>query len=147
LVTGFGIGSAGSAQSGLFNGPAHIEPHNIFLKYIFEMGIVAGALFLWLIGSMTMSALRFARLTGERDFIAMLVFSIVLSGLSITVVEAWPANVYFFLIIGMYMARKPTIEGTQDQAGVKDQVANMLAAQSSRRNRSLLIDGRERNRA
>jgi O-antigen ligase len=135
LVTGFGIGSAGSAQGELFNGPAHIEPHNIFLKYVFEMGVVPGVLFLFLFGSMITSAIRSARRIGERDFVAMLVFAVVLSGLSITVVEAWPANVYFFLIIGMYLARQPATAENQDQADVDDQVADMLAAQASRRDR------------
>jgi hypothetical protein len=138
LITGFGIGSAGSAQGELFNGPAHIEPHNIFLKYIFEMGVAFGVSFLLLFGSMITSAIQSARRVGERDFVAMLVFAVVLSGLSITVVEAWPANVYFFLIIGMYLARQPAAAETQDQADVDDQVADMLAAQSSRRGQASL---------
>lgn len=133
LVTGFGVGSAGSAQGDLFDGPAHIEPHNIFLKYVFEMGVAFGLPFLLLIGSLVVTAIVSARKDGERDFVAMIVLAVVISGLSITVVEAWPANVYLFLLIGIYLGPKPVSVNKFNQADVDTLVKNMLSSRSDQR--------------
>lgn len=127
LVTGFGVGSAGSAQGDLFDGPAHIEPHNIFLKYVFEMGVAFGLPFLLLFGGLVGSAIRSARQDSERDFVAMITLAVVVSGLSITVVEAWPANVYLFLIIGLYLGPRSQLENAVDQEQIDEQVREMLA--------------------
>jgi len=132
LVTGFGVGSAGSAQGDLFDGPAHIEPHNIFLKYVFEMGVALGLPFLLLIGGLIASAIRSAKQDGERDFVAMITLAVVVSGLSITVVEAWPANVYLFLIIGLYLGPRIAAVAGANQTEVNEQVTAMIAANASR---------------
>ncbi|OWK27719.1 O-antigen ligase [Sphingomonas mucosissima] len=105
LLTGFGVGSAGSAQGDLFEAAAHIEPHNIFLKYLFEMGVPLGLTFIILLGWLFVSAMRAARPQGERTFVLALSLITVVAGLTFTIVEAWPANVYIFLAVGMFLPR------------------------------------------
>lgn len=105
MVYGFGVGSAGSTQSEIFahTGNDQIEPHNIFLKYLFEMGLLAGTAFILLISFAVFKARKNAKLTQESSFLDALIIALVVSGLSITTVEAWPANVYLFVIFGMYL--------------------------------------------
>lgn len=102
-VFGSGVGSAGSAQAELFEGRPWIEPHNIFLKYLFELGFLLGVPFLLCLGFLAARSLRKSRLAREAPFVIAILMIVLISGMTITVVEAWPANVYMFMIVGLYL--------------------------------------------
>lgn len=99
---GFGPGSAGSAIGGPYiqAGTAWLEPHNIFLKYVFELGL---PLAIALIGSLVLTTLFVRRdPTPESRLLAISGWIIIIvSGLSITSVEAWPISLYIGTLIGM----------------------------------------------
>lgn len=103
ILLGFGPGSAGSGLSNDFAraGAVWNEPHNVFLKYSFELGALAGAA---AIGMLIYACLAAYKSSGERRSLVLslsLVFAI--AGLTITSVEVWPVNWFFGLAIGMAM--------------------------------------------
>lgn len=106
IFTGYGPGSAGSGLGGEFLGVGAnwIEPHNIFLKYVFEFGLPLGVViicaFLYKMG-------KGAVLDGEIDyFILSLCLIILIPGLVITSVEAWPVAQYIGLLVGAASSRR-----------------------------------------
>lgn len=99
---GFGPGSAGSGMRSNFalTGHPFIEPHNIFAKYLFELGIPLGAL---LIGSVICSVVLSLRPAGaDRRLLIALALIFVASGQLITSVETWPISIYAGLAMGLY---------------------------------------------
>ncbi|WP_169194923.1 hypothetical protein [Devosia sp. MC1541] len=101
LITGFGLGSAGSGLGEVFaqSGSIWNEPHNVFLKYVFELGIPLGCVALWIFFYFT----KAAWLNAGRDrwvYVAMMLV-LAVAGLTITSVEVWPINIYVGILIGM----------------------------------------------
>lgn len=101
LITGFGLGSAGSGLGEVFAQAGAIwnEPHNVFLKYVFELGIPLGCVALWIFFYFTHAAWKYS---GRDQWVyvsMMLVLAI--AGLTITSVEVWPINIYIGILIGM----------------------------------------------
>ncbi|MEJ2002083.1 MAG: hypothetical protein P8X77_11945 [Maritimibacter sp.] len=99
---GFGLGSAGSTLGGHFPYGYWIEPHNIFLKYLFEFGpIMAVLIFVW-VGVMTWKSTKTAVSAPlfHPAVPPVLLSILVISGLFITSVEAWPISEYVAILIG-----------------------------------------------
>lgn len=100
---GHGLGSAGStlgAKFGIFDLP-WIEPHNIFLKYLFEFGYTFGGaalmflVYFWVVGCKQHSHAQFSRMN------FYLGISLAISGLTITSVEAIPISLYVGTMLGI----------------------------------------------
>lgn len=103
LLFGFGPGSAGSALGDVFkaSGASWIEPHNIFTKYVFELGLPIGVLVL---AAGVIIVARALRNGGQdRSTLMSIMLIIAISGLMITSVETWPIVVYAGLAFGMYL--------------------------------------------
>lgn len=98
---GFGIGSAGSTLWRYFPVGNWIEPHNVFLKYIFEFGpLWAVVIFLW-VAQLTKRSMRLMPQNSVYfpQFILALLLTIVISGLTITSVEALPISLFIAILI------------------------------------------------
>lgn len=105
MILGYGPGSAGSGLSDTFHkvNAVWIEPHNIFLKYLFELGLPVGVLTIVLFGIAINESIR----NSGRScwFIFSIVTILIAAGLTITSVEVWPINLYIGIIIGMHTVR------------------------------------------
>lgn len=107
LFFGFGPGSAGSALGDIFRayGATWIEPHNIFTKYVFELGFPFGLLIIIL------GVIIFARAIRnggeEKPILVSMTLILAVSGLMITSVETWPIVIYVGLALGMYLNVRP----------------------------------------
>lgn len=102
LFTGFGLGSAGSAlgEDFLSRNLVWIEPHNIFSKYLFELGIIVGPMAIWMLIWPSWKAIK-RKDNKERWFILAIVLVVAISGLTITSVEVWPINWFIGILVGM----------------------------------------------
>ncbi len=108
LFFGFGPGSAGSALGDVFAacGAVWVEPHNIFTKYVFEVGFPFGLVMI-IFGVLIFT--RAVRNGGdERPVLKSMILILVISGLMITSVETWPIIIYVGLGLGMYLNMRPT---------------------------------------
>ena len=102
FVGGFGIGSAGSTLGTYFPHGYWIEPHNLFLKYIFELGPIFGTVMIFFIFR---NFFKKPKLASGEIFIKfklgkILMIGMAVSGLTITSVETWPINILIGLIFG-----------------------------------------------
>jgi hypothetical protein len=113
MLVGFGPGSAGSGLMTEFARANAVwnEPHNVFLKYLFELGIPLGVVSLWMLYAV--SARAISQGGEERWFYLSLVLIVAIAGLTITSVEVWPINWYIGLILGMAMRRKASKTSAQ----------------------------------
>lgn len=101
-VFGFGPGSAGSGMRASFaaTGSPFIEPHNIFTKYPFELGVPLGVVF---IGFTCFAIVKSVRYAGtDRALLGAIALIFAISGLLITSVETWPISLYAGLAMGLY---------------------------------------------
>lgn len=99
---GFGLGSAGSGLQDHFSYGNWLEPHNVFLKYIFEFGLIISSITLfWATTALYKCSAGYSSksLFSINFFIALLAI-IFISGLSITSVEALPISSFIGILLG-----------------------------------------------
>jgi hypothetical protein len=120
-LTGFGTSSAGEGLNNLYEGTRALffYSHNLYLKVLLELGILGLTAFLALIASSVLIGLRWlVRAKPQHRYATMLVhWSIVtvaaflVSGIVIPNLDAYPANYYFWLLLGA-LSRPRTLQLT-----------------------------------
>lgn len=99
---GHGLGSAGSTMGDKFASfdLPWIEPHNIFLKYLFEFGYIFGSAallvlaYIWMVGCKQIYHSQLAKMNFYFGI------TLIISGLTITSVEAIPISLYVGTMFG-----------------------------------------------
>lgn len=102
-LAGHGLGSAGSTLEDGFNLYDYpwIEPHNIFLKYLFEFGYIFGGgallllIYIWISGCRQNQNFKLAKMN------TYLGITLAISGLTITSVETIPVSLYVGALFGL----------------------------------------------
>ncbi|SEL42541.1 hypothetical protein [Pacificibacter marinus] len=99
---GFGVGAGGSTLGNHFEYGYWIEPHNVFLKYIFEFGpFIASSIFAWIFMIVKKSMTNMSDASPYlKQFPLALILIIIVSGLTITSVETWPISLFIAILIG-----------------------------------------------
>jgi O-antigen ligase len=98
-VFGWGAGSAGDTLGSRFGfGYAHVTPHNIFLKYAVEGGLIGLTLFVSIV---IVVFRRIDRCTsaGQVALIALVIYLVM--GLTISVSEALPVSYFLMVLVGI----------------------------------------------
>jgi putative inorganic carbon (hco3(-)) transporter len=115
---GYGTSSAGEGLSNLYQntGAKHFPSHNLFLKVFLELGLVGLFLFFVIVaGSLWQGwksvrrqqhALPNIKLTQYWGIAAVIAFLV--AGLAIPTLDAYPANYYFWLLLGLLSSREIT---------------------------------------
>lgn len=113
---GWGTSSAGEGLGNLYAGvpgARYFASHNLYFKITLELGAVGLALFLGLVGLCLWRGWRVARgrvsagLPAETTQWALaVVVGFLIAGLAAPVLDAYPANYYFWLLLGL-LARAP----------------------------------------
>jgi len=115
---GYGTSSAGEGLSNLYQGTGskHFPSHNLFLKVFLELGfvglflffvIVAGSLWQgWKSIHRQQNELPVTKLTQYWGMATVIAFLI--AGLAIPTLDAYPANYYFWLLLGLISSREIT---------------------------------------
>jgi len=114
-ILGYGTSSAGEGLGGLYEHSLsyYFLSHNLYLKIVLELGIFGLALFLAIL------VLSLWRPRGEaprgvaaanRDAALAVVAAFLTAGLVIPVLDAYPANYYFWLLLGALSVRRATRE-------------------------------------
>lgn len=109
ILFGYGTGSAGEGLSNLFTNTNSIfvTSHNILLKIQFELGIIGLAVFLIFIFVCVLHIFRTNRKIQEpfiqaiRDWSLAMTVAILVSGLTGAILDAYPTNFIFWLLLGI----------------------------------------------
>jgi O-antigen ligase len=98
-VFGWGAGSAGDTLGAQFGfGYAHVTPHNIFLKYAVEGGVVGLALFVTIV-ILTLRLIDRSESFGQVALIAVVMYLVM--GLTISVSETLPVSYFLMVLVGI----------------------------------------------
>ena len=113
---GYGTSSAGEGLANLYigTGSRYFNSHNLYIKILLEMGVVGLFLFLWIVGESLWTGLRQLRgpNNSSPDTTVLLqwgvagVTAILVSGLVIPNLDAYPVNYYFWLLLGLLSSAK-----------------------------------------
>ena len=110
-ILGYGTSSAGEGVGVLYENTASASflSHNLYFKVALELGLIGLALFLTMIGlSLRPRAVRSIEGVGpvDRDWALAVVVAFLVAGCVIPVLDAYPANYYFWLLLGGLSVRK-----------------------------------------
>jgi O-antigen ligase len=98
-IFGWGAGSAGDTLGARFGfGYSHVTPHNIFLKYAVEGGLIGLALFVSLV---ILIFRRIDRSSGSGQVALISVVMYLVMGLTISVSEALPVSYFLMVLVGI----------------------------------------------
>ncbi|MBP6016205.1 MAG: O-antigen ligase family protein [Candidatus Promineofilum sp.] len=110
-LLGYGTSSAGEGLQNLYEGTSSqfFYSHNLYIKILLEMGLIGFLAFLVLIGASMWGGLRYLyRATSIKPQAAMLLqwslavtVAFLIAGIVIPTLDAYPANYYFWLLLGV----------------------------------------------
>jgi O-antigen ligase len=128
LLFGYGTGSAGEGLSNLFTNTnsIYITSHNVFFKIQFELGLLGLALFLIFLMFSVLHIWRANRRLQDpfliviRDWSLATTAAIFVSGFTGAILDAYPVNLIFWLIIGI-SSRLYMFEPQEDSSIVSTQ--------------------------
>jgi hypothetical protein len=110
-LLGYGTSSAGEGLQNLYEGTTSqfFYSHNLYIKVLLEMGIIGFLAFLALVGTSMLGGLRYLyRATNIKPQAAMLLqwsltvtVAFLIAGIVIPTLDAYPANYYFWLLLGV----------------------------------------------
>ena len=113
---GYGTSSASEGLSNLYKGTQsrYFFSHNLYFKILVEMGILGLAMFLWIVAESLGKGLRQLRRPNSNNPDATLllqwsvavVIAFLVSGFVIPNLDAYPANYYFWLLLGLLSRAK-----------------------------------------
>lgn len=122
---GYGTSSAGEGLSNLYQGTdsIHFPSHNLYLKVFLELGLAGLFLFLVIVAGSLWHGWRFIqrqqtmplgiRLAQYWGIAAVVAFLV--AGLVIPTLDAYPANYYFWLLLGLISSRQFTPKQSMNQ--------------------------------
>ena len=109
-IWGYGTGSAGEGLSNLYEGTSSLffNSHNLYLKVLLELGLFGFILFAYVIGSTLYRSIKLlmtARNLSSEKLITLqwsvaVIGAFLISGTVIPVLDAYPTNLYFWLLVG-----------------------------------------------
>lgn len=115
-LLGYGTSSAGEGLQNLYEGSASqfFYSHNLYIKVLLEMGLIGFLAFLVLVGTSMLGGLRYLyRVTSIQPQVAMLLqwsvavtVAFLIGGIVIPTLDAYPANYYFWLLLGVLSRAK-----------------------------------------
>ena len=119
-LLGYGTSSAGEGLQNLYEGTTSqfFYSHNLYIKVLLEMGLIGFVVFLVLVGTSMLGGFRYLyRVKMVQPQAVMLLqwslavtVSFLIGGIVIATLDAYPANYYFWLLLGVLSRAKTLSE-------------------------------------